>query len=139
MNQQLREVDKAIENMLRAIEAGIITDSTKKRLDELEVQKRETEDALSLAELKNPVLSKEHISYFIYGFRDLDPGEVENRQLIVDSFINSIYLYDDKIVIAYNYNDYTDTVSLGEIETQLDNIGSDLADLRLPTTQSLAR
>ena len=41
LRQQLKECEKAIENMLSAIEAGIISSSTKKRLEELEARREE--------------------------------------------------------------------------------------------------
>ena len=119
--------------MLRAIESGIITDSTKQRLEDLESQKKRLEDALSAAELKNPLLSREQISVFVYRFRGLDTEEILNRQLTIDSFINSIYLYDDKIVLTYNYNNLTDTVSLLETDDILEKKSSDKRKLPLPT------
>ncbi len=39
LKKQYAETEKAIKNMLYAIEQGVITDSTKKRLEELELQK----------------------------------------------------------------------------------------------------
>ena len=41
--QQLREVDTAIQNLLNAIQQGILTKSTKGRLEELEAAKEELE------------------------------------------------------------------------------------------------
>ena len=41
LEQQLSEVEKGIENMMDAIQAGIITTSTKQRLAELEAEKEE--------------------------------------------------------------------------------------------------
>ena len=35
---------------------------------------------------------------------------------LVDIFINSIFLYDDKIVIAFNWKDGVKTVTLTELE-----------------------
>lgn len=135
LHQQIKEVEKGINNMLRAIESGIITDSTKQRLEDLEAQKKRLEDALSVAELENPLLSREQISVFVYRFRELDTEKILNRQLIIDSFINSIYLYDDKIVLTYNYNNLTDTVSLSETDEILGKKSSDKRKLPLPTKQ----
>ncbi len=39
----------------------------------------------------------------------------------MDGFINAIYLYDDKIVITFNYKDGAKTITLDEVN------GSDLA------------
>ena len=38
----------------------------------------------------------------------------EQRQALVDTFINAIYLYDDKVLITFNYKEGTETVTFGE-------------------------
>ena len=48
---------------------------------------------------------------------------------MIDSFINAIYLYDDKITFIFNYKDGTQTVSLAEFEA---TCGSDIKLLGAP-------
>lgn len=50
LEQQLREAEAGIENMLRAIQLGVLTKSTKTRLEELEAAKERLE--LEIAEEK---------------------------------------------------------------------------------------
>ena len=38
----------------------------------------------------------------------------DQRQALVDTFINAIYLYDDKLLITFNYKEGTETVTFGE-------------------------
>ena len=38
----------------------------------------------------------------------------EQRQALVDTFINAIYLYDDKVLITFNYKESTETITFGE-------------------------
>ena len=38
----------------------------------------------------------------------------DQRQALVDMFINSIYLYDDKVLITFNYKEGTETVAFRE-------------------------
>ena len=47
-------------------------------------------------------------------FRKLDMSLKDQRQALVDTFINSIYLYDDKVLITFNYKEGTETVAFGE-------------------------
>ena len=47
-------------------------------------------------------------------FRKLDMSLKDQRQALVDMFINSIYLYDDKVLITFNYKEGTETVTFGE-------------------------
>jgi len=47
-------------------------------------------------------------------FRKLDMRLKDQRQVLVDTFINAIYLYDDKALITFNYKEGTQTVTFGE-------------------------
>ena len=47
-------------------------------------------------------------------FRKLDMRLKDQRQALVDTFINAIYLYDDKVLITFNYKEGTQTVTFGE-------------------------
>ena len=47
-------------------------------------------------------------------FRKLDMTQPEQRQALVDTFINAVYLYDDKVLITFNYKEGTETVAFGE-------------------------
>jgi hypothetical protein len=51
----------------------------------------------------------------------------DQRQALVDTFINAIYLYDDKVLITFNYKEGTQTVTFGEAaEAASKGNGSDL-------------
>lgn len=58
LRQQLVNAEKGIENMLNAIQHGIITASTKTRLEELEAQKSDLEVSILQAQLQRPRYSK---------------------------------------------------------------------------------
>ena len=47
-------------------------------------------------------------------FRKLDMRLKDQRQALVDTFINAIYLYDDKVFVTFNYKEGTQTVTFGE-------------------------
>ena len=121
--QQLTECEKAIDNMLNAIQAGIFTPSTKQRLDELEETKRQLEVSILQEEMHKPLLTREQIAFFIYRFRKFDVTKREQRQRLIDSFVNAVYLYEDKIILTFNYKDGSKTITLAEVE------GSDLSSL----------
>ena len=64
-----------------------------------------------------------HISYedrFLFWLNKMKDSDIlneENRERIIDTFINSIYVYDDKVVINYNCREDSDTIlpdNLGE-------------------------
>ena len=54
---------------------------------------------------------------------------------MIDTFVNAIFLYDDKMVITFNYKDGTDTITFDDLKAALDkeNTGSDLDCLTAPS------
>lgn len=117
LKQQLAETEKAIKNMLDAIQQGIFNSSTKMRLDELEENKSKLEVSILQEEMQKPLLTKEQVTFWICRFRDIDVTKQEQRQRLIDSFVNSVYLYDDKLIITFNYKDGAKTVSLADIKS----------------------
>ena len=115
LQKQLKEVEVSIENMLNAIQQGILTKSTKQRLDELEKQKEELELSIAQEQIKRPRLTKEEILVWIKKFRHGDIDDVKYQKRIIDSFVNSVYLYDDKIVLNCNYKEGSTTITFDEI------------------------
>ena len=68
-------------------------------------------------------------------FRKLDMSLKDQRQALVDTFINAIYLYDDKVLITFNYKEGTQTVTFGEAaEAASKGNGSDLDCFTAPRT-----
>ena len=112
--KQLRETETGIQNMLNAIQAGILTSSTKERLEALEGQKKDLEAKIAEEKLAKPVMKEEFVRFWLLHFRKLDLSQKEQRQTLIDTFINAIYLYDDKVLITFNYKEGTETISFGE-------------------------
>ena len=125
--KQLRDAESGIQNMLNAIQAGILTSSTKERLEQLEETKRELEARIAEEKLAKPKVTEEFIRFWLLRFRKLDMSLKDQRQALVDTFINAIYLYDDKVLITFNYKEGTQTVTFGEAaEAASKGNGSDL-------------
>ena len=59
-------------------------------------------------------MKEEFVRFWLLHFRKLDLSKKEQRQALIDTFINAIYLYDDKVLITFNYKEGTETVSFGE-------------------------
>ena len=76
-----------IQNMLNAIQAGILTSSTKERLEQLEETKRELEARIAEEKLAKPKVTEEFIRLWLLRFRKLDMSLKDQRQALVDTFI----------------------------------------------------
>ena len=112
--KQLKETETGITNMLNAIQMGILTSSTKERLEALEEQRKELQACIAEERLAKPKMKEEFVRFWLLRFRKLDMTQPEQRQALVDTFINAIYLYDDKVLITFNYKEGTETVAFGE-------------------------
>ena len=65
------------------------------------------------------------IDRFKYG----DVDDIEYQKQIIDTFINAIYIFDDKLVFTYNFKDGTKAIPLKAVE---DAFGSDLTQVAPP-------
>lgn len=127
LRQQLAETERGIENMLNAIQMGIINASTKQRLDELEERKKDIELRIIQEEIKKPRLSREDVTFWICRFRKLDVDKLDERRRLIDSFVNSVTIFDDHILITFNYRDGETRLDFSDIES------SDLQSVGGPT------
>ena len=119
LRSQLAETESSIGNILKAIEQGIFTPSTKQRLDELEARKEEILVNIQTAELQKPKLTREQMTAWFEQFRHGDPANRDFQKRLIDTFVNAVYVFDDKLVLTYNYQHGTQTISLEEIESAL--------------------
>ena len=102
LRDQLAENEKSTANMMKAIEAGIITASTKQRLLELEADAARIKDEILLEEVA--ITHLEQVVYWIEKFRGGNLESQEFRRKVIDSFVAAVYLSDDHIRIAFNYS-----------------------------------
>jgi len=134
-----------------SIEEGIATASVKHRLDELETKKADLEISLAHEKIEKTPLSKEQIVFWISKFKSGDIDDPVYRKAIVDIFLNSVFLYDDKLVITFNWKDGAKTVKLAELESAAKStankatsdlrhfLGSHLDDCRPPEKPDFMR
>ena len=82
-----------------------------------EARKAELGIQIAQEELAKPVITREQIMCWLEHFRTFDTNKFEHRRIFVDTFVNRIFLYDDKkMVITFNYNKGTKTITFAELE-----------------------
>ena len=136
LKKQLADTERGIENMLNAIQQGVLTSSTKERLEALEKQRDNLKIAVLQAELQKPKYTKEQIVSWIGQFKYGDVNSREYQKRIIDTFVNSLYLFDDRLVITYNFKGGTETITLKDVEAVY---GSDLKAMSPPDTKPPSR
>lgn len=133
--RQLKETEQGIQNLLNAIQQGILTKSTKGRLEELEAAKEELETKIVCEKLAKPKISAEFMTFWLHRFRKLDVRQKSHRKMLIDTFVNAIFLYDDKMVITFNYKEGTDTITFDDLRSSpaAEKSGSDMDCLTAPS------
>lgn len=86
-------------------------------LDELEEQKSNLESELFQAKVTNPILTKEQLLFAFSNLRKIDISTQEGKQRLIDTFVNSIYLYDDHFIITFNYKGQSKTVTFEQLNS----------------------
>lgn len=132
LRRQLADTEKAIDNMLNAIQAGIFNASTKRRLDELEATKEKLELSIIKEEMKKPQFTREQIQFYILQFRKVDTNTLEGRRRLIDGFVNSVVVYDDYILVTFNYKEGAERITFEQIErSDLSSLGGPQKRTRL--------
>ena len=136
LESQLKEVRKSIYNVMKAIEAGIITRSTKAKLEQLEAEEEQIEENILKEQTSTPKLTKEQILFVLDKFRKLDLTLERNRERLIDSLVKCVLLYDDKLVITLNYKNEPITVPTTDELDEVEKI-SDIEAFASPQNEAL--
>ena len=117
LRRELKEAEKSLANIMKAIEAGIITTSTKKRLLELEERCAALKQGIAAAEIVPPKLSREQLLFIFEKYSGHNADDVNFMRGVIDAFIDKIFLYDDKLVITFNFSDEArNSITVNDIE-----------------------
>lgn len=104
LRASLAETEASLKNLLKALESGVLSPGVIDRVNSLEVQKADLESAIASAHLEAGIqLTPDIIYYSLSRMRSYDPDDPALRSKLIDTFVNAIYLYDDKLVIGFNY------------------------------------
>ncbi|MCI6227228.1 MAG: recombinase family protein [Clostridiales bacterium] len=133
LKQQLQQCETEIRNVMKAIRQGIITETTKECLEELETQRDSLKASIAQLALERRKFTKEEIVDWISQYKNGNINDPDYRREIIDTFVNSVYVYDDKLLLTYNYRDGSQALTLKEIETAL---SSDLTSMCPPKREA---
>lgn len=118
LKQRLSQTESAIKNTMSLIDSGLITDSLKSHLVQLEAERVDLEAGIAKAELSTPKLSKDNVLWFL---RKLRSGRNTNdyswRISLIETFVQSIYLYDDgRLIFHLNFSGTRSTATRQMLE-----------------------
>ena len=112
LTNQLKDTEKALSNLVKAIEMGIFSETTQARLQELETQKKAVKDAIEAEKAKKALIENDTgIQHFFDMYKHADMRNPKVRDMVLEFFVDKIYVYDYYIVITCymkNYDYYED-------------------------------
>jgi len=103
LEEQLAETKKALRNVMNAIEQGIITETTKERMQELELDKKRLENNLLLENAEILDVPREDVLLWFSSFRRGDVRDREYQEKLFDNILIAAYVYDDHMKLEFNY------------------------------------
>lgn len=101
LERDLADKRKIAKNIMSAIEQGIITETTKARLLEVEAETRDLERSLSVAKAAAQPVERERVVFSLEQMRSGSVGSKEHQKRLIDTFVKSVTLWDDRIQIEY--------------------------------------
>ena len=86
-------------------------------------------------------MSENQVRFWLTRFRKLDPNVKSHRETLINAFVNAVYLYDEKVLITFNYKDGTKTITFDEIAAKdaPEGNGSDLGCFAPPKNLNVCK
>ncbi|MDF2984937.1 MAG: Site-specific recombinase, invertase Pin s [Eubacterium sp.] len=122
LENQLAENKKATKNLLSAIEQGIVTETTKSRLLELEAEQSKIIGLLAIEKSEIPEIKREHIVAWLESFKDGDIEDKKFQSKLFDTFLTAVYIYDNDLRIVFNFTGKKNTIEIPLKAEIIDNI-----------------
>ena len=127
LERHLEDIRTSIDNILKAIEMGVCTRSTKTRLEELEAEEERIKCDIEREQMGSQLITEDQIWYIFDKFRKMDLSMPKQRQRLFDSFLQSIVLFDDRLIISFNYRSQPVTIMLDQL---IEFVNGDISDLK---------
>lgn len=110
------ETEKALNNLVRAIEQGIFSETTQTRLLELESRKKALTEAIEAEEVKRAVVRNEiSIQHFFDEYKNADLNDPAVRDYLLDYFVDKIFVDDDTVILTAWYGDDKKEIAWGDL------------------------
>ena len=131
-----RDNEKAIANIIANMEAGVVSPSVKSRLVELEAERVNIDRGIARENIAEPQFTQEQIAFALTRFQN---GDIEDERYcldLIDTFLNSVFLYDDdKLVLTLNYSGERSKITLSIMEKAVFNGGADCSSFAPPRAE----
>ena len=127
LEDQLKDTQRSIKNLMAAIEQGIITPTTKARLMELEKEQSDIERKITMAKADVIPVNRDQLVGWL---KKLQAGDVHDKKYqaeLFDTFLIAVYVYDnpngqDYMKVVFSYAGSKNTVEIPLDPSVIDNV-----------------
>ena len=131
LKKLLKETERKKKNLMDAImecDMDIVRKTLYEQIPVIEKEKTDLELQIALEEASQVRLTIPEVKFFLTALRKGNPDSVKYQKMLINVFVNSIYLYDDKITLIFNSGDKevsVDAKLLSEIENHAEDTPKD--------------
>ncbi|MBE5807734.1 MAG: recombinase family protein [Clostridiales bacterium] len=100
---RLSETKKQIDNIVRAVEMGVIADEFKDRMAQLQADKQTLQGKIAIEKMNLLQVDRPRVVYFLETIRDGNPADPAFQKRIIRDFIRAVYLYDGYFKLAIDF------------------------------------
>ena len=94
-----------------------IVDVIAERISQKKRERGELEQQILVETSSHPTPTVNEVRFFLNQFRKGDVNDLKYRQALVDTFVNKIYLYNDKMTVLYNTQDSHSDVTIDDLSS----------------------
>ncbi len=115
----LKNVTQRLDNAVEAVLSGLSSNAVRDAISDLESRKTVLEGEVRRLSAGMPDLKPEHFAYFLQQFKKFQKTD-QDKQHIIDTIVNRVIVYPERIVILINVTDTTKTPPLQQITAALE-------------------
>ena len=100
LKNQIQSVNMKLNNLMKTLEAGLISETVVNRVNDLEEQKDALTKQLVVEEANSIILEPDVVKMYLYHIK---AEAQENRAMLVKMLVKAVYVYDDgKVITEFN-------------------------------------
>ena len=127
LEKTIRRLEGELQKLVDAIIAMPVSAQPMiaQRMEQLSAQKADAEEDLAKLRITAAIrVTEDQVLAWLKTFKDGDVSDPEFMARIVDVFVHSIYVFDDRLIIFYNIHKAQETVNFINPENSLDEVMS---------------
>ena len=104
---ELADIKKQLNGLVNAVAQGIFNSTTQEKMLALESEQKDAEQRLALEKRMLPTYTREHMVAWLESFRARKADDPAFKRELFGTFLEAVYLYDDRLRLVFNYTGET--------------------------------